>query len=261
MSTDSTETRSVAELEQFGPDEVVRELEGRAATEILEWAVRFFGEEEIAATSSFQTQSIPLLHRIAQLDADLPVVFLDTGFHFPETLSFRDRVAEEFGLEVQSVTNRLGHDEFRRKYGALHRRDPDMCCHLNKVEPLGRALEPKAAWISGVRRDQTPARRETPVVAQSDKGGGTYKICPMVEWTAEDVDAYIEEHDLPTHPLTAEGYTSIGCSPCTACPSSEESGERSGRWPDREKTECGLHLESEGEQAEVVISEDDETSE
>lgn len=216
-----------------------KQFEGSTPQEILQWASETF-ERSIAATSSFQTQSVPLLHLIAKGAPQIPVLFLDTGFHFPETLEFRDHLKAELGLDVRSLKTKIGHDSFRQKHGELHRRNPDLCCHLNKVEPLERALEGYQAWISGVRRDQTKARSNTPVFSQLENG--IYKICPMVSWTSKDIWWYMNEHDLPDHPLFSEGYFSIGCAPCTRRPGSG-GDERNGRWAGREKTECGIHTE------------------
>ena len=213
------------------------QLESADPGAILEWVWSTFGKEA-AATSSFQTQSVPLLHLIAETTPQLPILFLDTGFHFPETLEFRNRLQEKLDLDIRSIKTRLGHEGFQRKYGELHRSDPDLCCHLNKVEPLDHALRDYRVWISGVRRDQTEARKNTPVVSQLDNG--LYKVCPMVQWTSRDVWQYINRNDLPAHPLFAEGYFSIGCAPCTRRPSSDN-GKRAGRWANRNKTECGLH--------------------
>jgi phosphoadenosine phosphosulfate reductase len=212
-------------------------LEKKSTQHILRWVWETFGEKA-AATSSFQSQSVPLLHIISETVPDLPVLFLDTGFHFPETLEFRDHIAEAFGLTVHSLEPRLGHDGFREQHGELHRRDPDLCCHLNKVQPLEDAFEDYDAWITGIRRDQTEARANTPVVQRQENG--VLKVCPMVEWTSRDVWTYVNEHDLPSHPLLEEGYLSIGCAPCTQRPDAGEDA-RDGRWAQSEKTECGLH--------------------
>lgn len=213
------------------------ELEGATAHEIVAWAHATYGEK-LVMTSSFQTQSVPLLHVVSRVAPEVPVLFLDTGFHFPETLAFRDRLAEQLGLEVRNLRTELGHDGFLKRHGELHRRDPDQCCFMNKVLPLRRALEGVPAWISGVRRDQTPTRAGTPVVGQED---GRVKIAPMARWTERDVWAYLSDHDLPEHPLLAQGYLSVGCAPCTR-PVAQGEDARAGRWPGRAKTECGLHL-------------------
>ncbi|WP_251923643.1 phosphoadenylyl-sulfate reductase [Salinibacter ruber] len=235
-----------------------RKLEGASVETVLQWTWNTFGDDA-AATSSFQSQSVPLLHLISQHVPDLPILFLDTGFHFPETLEFRDQLIEEFGLNVRSPEPRLGHDGFREKYGKLHQRDPNMCCYLNKVEPLEDAMKEYDAWVSGIRRDQTKNRAGTPVLQREEDG--TLKVCPMVEWTSRDVWTYIDEHDLPKHPLLEEGYLSIGCAPCTQAPG-EGDGERGGRWSGSDKTECGLHTdfgENSENDTEAANSEHDDT--
>jgi phosphoadenosine phosphosulfate reductase len=125
-----------------------------------------------------------------------------------------------------------------RCYGTLYRSDPDLCCYLNKVEPLARALAGKAAWIAGIRRDQTEARRTTPALERG--GDGIVKISPLASWSAADVEGYVRAHGLPVHPLTAQGYRSIGCKPCTRAVAPSDDA-RAGRWADSEKTECGIH--------------------
>lgn len=204
---------------------------------ILRWAWEKFAPS-IAATSSLQTQSVPLLHIISKTIPDVPIFFLDTGFHFPETLLFRDRIAVEFGVEIRSIRPALGNDGFKLKYGDLYRDNPDLCCYINKVQPLKLALKGLKAWITGIRRDQTPSRSETQILSRQPDG--IIKICPLAYWTKKDIWQYINEHRLPEHPLLSQGYLSIGCSPCTRPVISLED-PRSGRWADQEKTECGIH--------------------
>lgn len=218
------------------------QLEGLPPRSVLAWAWEAFGNA-IVATSSFQTQSLPLLHMISEVAPGIEVIFLDTGFHFPETLAFRDRVAEELGLLVRTVTPRGGHDAFRKRHGDLHARDPELCCYLNKVEPLDDALAPYRGWIAGVRRDQTAARASFQPVAWD--AGGRLKVSPLLTWTQADVWQYLHDHGLPEHPLLAQGYLSIGCAPCTRPVHSGE-GSRDGRWSGTAKTECGLHLDTNG---------------
>lgn len=211
-------------------------------TGLLTWAWQEFGGS-VAASSSFQTQSAPLLHAIATTVPDMPVLFLDTGFHFPETLAYRDRLSEQLGLNLQVLKPRLGHDGFRRSHGELHRKDPDMCCFLNKVQPLEDALSDYGAWVAGVRRDQTASRAGArPLERRRD---GLLKLGPMVSWTDADIAVYLHEHDLPSHPLMAQGYLSVGCAPCTR-PVTAGEDARAGRWAGSAKTECGLHLEPAG---------------
>lgn len=209
--------------------------------EILRWAWETYGEGAVM-TSSFQTQSLPLLHLLSETAPRIPVLFLDTGFHFPETLAFRDRVAEALDLDVRTLTCKIGHERFRTLHGELHRWAPDRCCYVNKVEPLTEALQGYDVWITGVRRDQNAHRRDTPFLSEGKSGA--YKLCPMAAWTAQDAEAYIDRHGLPRHPLTEQGYASIGCAPCTMPARNGEAGggARAGRWKGQEKTECGLHL-------------------
>ena len=220
--------------------DVEREAERLArmpAEAVLAWAAATFGTD-VAASSSFQTQSVPLLHMISRTCPAMPVMFLDTGFHFPETIAFRDRLVAELGLNLQVLHCRIPRDAFMRCYGTLYRSDPDLCCYLNKVEPLARALAGKAAWIAGIRRDQTAARRSTRIVEQGDDG--ICKISPLAAWSSDDVNEYIRAQGLPVHPLTNQGYPSIGCKPCTRAvgPAGES---RAGRWAESAKTECGIH--------------------
>jgi phosphoadenosine phosphosulfate reductase len=218
-------------------DRVNRHLAGAPPEDVLAWATATFGDD-VVASSSFQTQSVPLLHMISRACPGLPVLFLDTGFHFPETLAFRDRVVAQFGLNLQVLHCRIEREAFMRCYGPLYRSDPDLCCYLNKVEPLARALAGRGAWIAGIRRDQSTARRATRVL---ERGGDlVYKLSPLADWSASQVEDYVRMNDLPVHPLTLAGYASIGCKPCTraVAPGADP---RAGRWSDRGKTECGLH--------------------
>lgn len=214
-------------------------LETAPPEEILSWAWDTLAPN-VAATSSFQTQSLPLLHLIACTIPDLPIYFLDTGFHFPETLAFRDQLVERLGLRVLTLQPLIGHAGFKRRYGELHRTDPDLCCHLNKVEPWQQVKAGLAGWISGIRREQTENRRNTPVVTR--ERNGQIKVCPLATWTEADIWRYIHRHDLPVHPLLSRGYMSIGCAPCTR-PVTDGEPARAGRWAGTAKTECGLHVE------------------
>lgn len=225
-------TLSASQLEA-----VNQQFEQASPLEIVAWAWETF-DTTLAASSSFQTQSVPLLHMIAQVASRMTIYFLDTGFHFPETLLFRDQLANRFGLNVETVTPAMGHAGFRLEYGDLYRRDPDMCCYINKVEPMRAVTAGVRAWISGIRRDQTEHRKSTPIV--SVQKNGTYKICPLANWTQHDVWRYINRNDLPVHPLFHQGYLSVGCAPCTRSVGDGED-ERAGRWAGVGKTECGLH--------------------
>lgn len=224
------------QLEQF----VRSRAERPSPEEVLRWAWETFAPA-VVASSSFQTQSVPLLHMISRVCPEMPVFFIDTGFHFPETLAFRDRLQERFGLNVVVVTPDWGPEEFRRRYGKdVHHRDPDLCCHLNKVVPLQGAMEGVCAWVAGVRRAQTSYRRRMPALAPQISG--VIKVHPLLEWTDEEMEDYRRRYDLPAHPLEAQGYRSVGCQPCTR-PVDPDEGARAGRWAGQDKEECGLHLE------------------
>lgn len=212
-----------------------------AAAAIITWAAAQF-MPRLAMTSSFQTQSVALLHILSRVRPDVPVVFLDTGYHFPETLAYRDDLIARFGLTVRSVRSAVPQSEQIRQHGdALYRRDPDLCCYINKVEPMRRALRDLDAWISGIRRDQTTNRASAdPVELLPD---GRVKVNPLVAWTHKDVWTYINRHDLPAHPLFSQGYLSVGCAPCTQ-PVAAGDDERAGRWAGADKTECGLHTDA-----------------
>jgi len=207
---------------------------------VLAWTWETFGPSAVV-TSSFQTQSVPLLHMMANRTPDMPVLFLDTGFHFPETLRYRDQIVTLLGLHVEVIGSEYDHDQFRRRHGELYRENPDLCCYTNKIEPLQQALAGKQAWVSGIRHDQTLTRRDSKIVSRH--APERLKICPMLKWTRDDVQDYIHQYKLPRHPLTAKGYSSIGCFPCTR-PVHDLGDERAGRWSDSQKTECGLHLGS-----------------
>lgn len=216
-----------------------QKLERQHPREILRWAVTEFWPD-VAASSSFQTQGVPLLHMIAQTTPALPIIFLDTGYHFPETLLYRDQLVARWNLNLQVV--RATSPNKRRDGGQqvqdLYRTDPDLCCYLNKVEPMQRATAHLTAWISGIRRDQSPARANIKIVEL--RASGLLRIHPMATWTRKDIWQYIHDHNLPEHPLLAQGYLSIGCAPCTR-PVFDGEDERAGRWNGHQKTECGLH--------------------
>ncbi|MBN1217509.1 MAG: phosphoadenylyl-sulfate reductase [Anaerolineae bacterium] len=215
------------------------QFENAPPADILRWARVTFGPK-VVASSSFQTQSLPLLHLISQIYPEMPVIFLDTGFHFPETLAFRDELQAYLGLKIIIARPPVEKSHLIARYGeGLYRHDPDLCCYINKVEPMRRALIGFDAWISGVRRDQTAYRQELSVL--ETQRNGPLKIYPMLNWTREQIFEYIQQHQLPTHPLLAKGYRSIGCAPCTR-PVLTGDDDRAGRWPGSDKTECGLHF-------------------
>ncbi len=234
------------------PEAEIDALNVRFASEpaerILRWAWNTFAPD-IAASSSFQTQSVPLLHIISRVCPELPIIFIDTGYHFPETLAFRDELRARYHLNVVVIQPTVTKSEIMQKYGeALYRHDPDLCCYINKVSPMQWAISWAQAWVSGVRHDQTADRKEMHIFQIQENG--LLRVHPMLNWTEDDINAYRQAHNLPVHPLYHLGYTSVGCAPCTR-PVFLGENMRAGRWADSEKRECGLHLnwnEQKGEQ-------------
>jgi phosphoadenosine phosphosulfate reductase len=216
-----------------------RALEGRSPQEILAWATSTFAPE-VVLTCSFQHDGVVLAHMLTTIAPWVPVVFLDTGFHFPETLTYRDEIVRRFGIPLRDVTPAMPREEFAAKHGLdLYRRDPDLCCRINKVEPLRAALEGARCWVNGRRRDQATTRSGIAVVERFE--GGIHKVNPMAAaWTAADTYRYMQQHGIPEHPLFDKGYASIGCAPCTR-PILAGEDERAGRWSGTSKTECGIH--------------------
>ncbi|MCI4342043.1 MAG: phosphoadenylyl-sulfate reductase [Thermoplasmata archaeon] len=216
--------------------------ESLGAAEILrEASARFAGK--VAVGSAFGKEGLVVLWLLREQQLRLPVLFLDTGYHFPETLAYRDRIREALDLQVVSLTPVESVDEQDRRLGAaLYRRDPDRCCRLRKVHPLQEALAGYDAWITGLRRDQSSHRASTPVVEWQSLGlaRGVFKVNPLASWSRAAVDEFHAERGLPAHPLWDRGYRSIGCAPCTV-PIREGAGERTGRWPGTGKSECGIH--------------------
>jgi phosphoadenosine phosphosulfate reductase len=204
----------------------------------LTWAIDEFWPQ-IAMSSSFQTQSMPLLHMATRIRRDLLIFFLDTGYHFWETLIFRERIASGWKLNVLDLYRDSRWDVFvRQSIRSLPVEDPDLCCYLHKVQPMQKALKDLNAWISGIRRDQTAFRAKAKILELQDDG--LLKINPLLNWKKADIINYIREHNLPPHPLLEKGYRSIGCAPCTIAVGLRDD-ERAGRWTGRNKTECGLH--------------------
>jgi phosphoadenosine phosphosulfate reductase len=233
------------------PDTHYSDLLAADPRSILSWATRTI--DRLSVATSFQSSGLVILHMLRDLRPDLPVLFLDTGFHFPETLAFRERITEMWELKL--VDLRGEHGSVMRQselYGdELYRRDPDKCCLINKVKPLQDALEAYDGWISGLRRDQSPFRAQTPIVEAQllPSGSEVIKIHPLAGWSRAEVERYISEHEIPTNPLLEQGFASIGCWPCTRAVSNGES-ERDGRWEGLAKTECGIHTFGRGSEAE-----------
>ncbi|MEM6413635.1 MAG: phosphoadenylyl-sulfate reductase [Pseudomonadota bacterium] len=208
------------------------------ASATLNEAINGEFKKRIALVSSFGAESAVLLHLAASVAPDVPILFLETGKHFAQTLSYRKKLANEFGLSnVQDI--RPDPDVLRAQdpAGDLWRRNPDACCDVRKVRPLTTVLEGFDAWITGRKQFHGGARMTLPVYEETKKH---IKVNPIVRWAQEDVSAYFDQHELPAHPLVAEGFPSIGCWPCTK-PAVDGEDVRSGRWQGSEKTECGIH--------------------
>lgn len=213
-----------------------RELEDATADEVLRWAADTFGDG-LAITASMADGV--LAHVAGRVVPGAKVLFLDTGYHFPETIGTRDAVAATTPVDVETVSPGLTRSEHEAEFGKLYELDPDLCCSIRKVWPLDRALRPYVAWASGIRRAESATRASTPVVAW-DARRRLVKVSPLARWSDDELDAYISRHGVLVNPLREIGYTSIGCAPCTR-PVAAGEDPRAGRWAGQAKTECGLH--------------------
>jgi phosphoadenosine phosphosulfate reductase len=216
------------------------ELEALSAEDVLRWAYEEFGER-LCLSCSWQKQSSVLVHMVAELELDIDVVELDTHLFFKETYETRERIVERYGITLIRPEIITVAEQHKREGPNLWERDPDRCCHIRKVEPLIDVLRPYDAWVSGIRRDQSPSRAGARKVERSDRYG-VWKVQPLADWSEKDVWSYITGNDIPYNPLHDAGYRSIGCIPCTR-PTQPDEEERAGRWADSDKLECGIHLE------------------
>jgi len=217
--------------------EANRDLDGAPAQEIMRWAYAEFGSGLVVTSSMADTVMIHLAEQVAP---GIDVIFLDTGYHFVETIGTRDAVSLVHNVNVVNVTPEQTVAEQDATWGKdLFARDPDRCCSLRKVAPLGAALRPYSAWATGLRRADSKARARTPVVSWDPKRQ-LVKVAPIATWTDEQLMAYIAEHQLMLNPLLEDGYSSVGCEPCTIRATGSDS--RAGRWAGLAKTECGIHL-------------------
>jgi phosphoadenosine phosphosulfate reductase len=225
--------REVAErgAAELGPD--------ASATEVLAWAAATFGHRMIVASNM---QDAVLVDLAAKAQPGVEILFLETGYHFAETIGTRDVVEHVYDVSIVNAAARRTVAEQDAEFGKdLFARDPNSCCAMRKVEPLQRTLAGYDAWVTGVRRLEAPTRANTPLVSYDEKFG-LVKINPIAAWSDEEMDAYIVEHNVLVNPLVAEGYPSIGCAPCTAKPA-PGADPRSGRWAGTGKIECGLHVQ------------------
>jgi len=231
-----TDVITEAELQDLAERGAV-ELDGAGADELLRWTDQHFGGNYIVASNM---QDAVLVDLAAKVRPGVDVLFLDTGYHFVETIGTRDAVEAVYDINVVNVTPENNVAKQDELYGKdLFAREPNECCRMRKVEPLSKALRGYSAWVTGIRRVEAPTRANAPLISW-DKAFGLVKINPLAAWTDEDMQDYIDTNGVLVNPLVFEGYPSIGCAPCTAKPA-EGADPRSGRWAGLSKTECGLH--------------------
>jgi phosphoadenosine phosphosulfate reductase len=216
------------------------DVEALPAEEVIRWAHGEFGDR-LCLTCSWQKQSSVLVHMVSELGLEIDVIELDTHLFFRETYETREQLVRKYGLSLIRPEVLTVAEQHKLEGPNLWEHARDRCCHIRKVEPLIRALEPYDGWISGIRRDQSPSRAGTPKVDRSERYQ-VWKIHPLADWSEEDVWRYIDANDIPYNPLHDVGYRSIGCIPCTR-PTRPDEEERAGRWAGSDKLECGIHLE------------------
>ena len=233
---------SSASIHPFEIETLQAELQNAYPQEILRRAVELFGDELVVVTS-FQPTGIVTLHMLQEIAPDLPIMTVDTGLLFDETYQLMDQLEQAWGLNLIRVHPSQTVTEQAQTHGkALWLDEPNKCCDLRKVVPLKNALNGYQAWVSGVRRDQSSTRAETPIISW-DKRNEKIKLCPFATWTESMIWTYIHAYELPYNALHTQGYTSIGCFPCTQA---VKEGEdlRAGRWVNHAKTECGIHIQN-----------------
>ena len=222
--------------------------------EIVRWALEGSGLDRIAIASAFQAEGTVVMHLATQIRPDIPILFLETGFQFAETLAFKEQLTERLGLHVVDLVGERTVAEQEATEGPrLYERNPERCCDLNKVRPMFEALRGLDAWMTAFRRDSSPTRARAPFVEQYELEPGRMivKINPVAAWTHDQTWAYLRANDLPHNPLYDLGYTSIGCAPCTRI-RFEGEPERAGRWAGKSKWECGIHQRETARQDDVL---------
>ena len=223
-------------------DELNQRFERAQPIDILRWAFEESGLERVAIASAFQAEGTVIIHMATTIRPDIPILFLETGFQFAETLAFKEHLIEEFHLNVVDLVGMHTVEQQAAEYGPrLYERAPERCCDLNKVQPMFHALRELDAWITAFRRDSSPTRANAPILDQYELEPGRLmvKINPVATWTRSQVWRYLEEENLPHNPLYDLGYSSIGCAPCTRAHFQGEP-ERAGRWAGLSKWECGI---------------------
>ena len=230
-------------------DEIAVAVESLGPEQVLSAVLAAAGKAPSCITSSFQAEDMVVLHLLRARIPDVPVLFLDTGYHFPQTYEYRDRMAKEWSLHLVNVLPAQTVPEQESAFGILYQADPTRCCQLRKVEPLLGALEPFDVWFTGLRRDQSPTRRNLKKVElhRLPSGKTLWKVSLLADWNWEQVWDYTQAHGISRLPQYDEGYLSIGCQPCTALPA-DPNNPRSGRWGGT-KLECGIHTFSERAEA------------
>ncbi len=220
------------------------EVEERASVAREFLKERLVKAQNACVTSSFQAEDVAVLHMVRAILPKVPVLFLETGYHFPETLAYRDQIAADWDLNLINVLPEHTVAEQESEFGILYQSAPDRCCGMRKVEPLFRSLAPYDVWITGLRRQQSKSRANLQAEETFTLPGGhtLSKLSPLAEWTTRDVWYYAEAHGIPLLPLYEKGYTSIGCAPCTSLPF-DPNDPRSGRWSGQ-KLECGIHIQA-----------------
>jgi phosphoadenosine phosphosulfate reductase len=208
--------------------------------DVLKWAFREYNDEIVYACS-FGAEGIVLVDLLSKVNKEAKIIFLDTGLHFPETYELIEKVKNRYSsLQINMIKPKNSLEDQAKWYGdELWKHNPNLCCHMRKVVPLQEALADVKAWISGLRREQSPTRSKTEYINKDDKFQ-KIKICPLIHWSQEDIMMYIHVNKLTFNPLHDKGYPSIGCAPCTK-PVSNPKDSRAGRWAGLAKTECGLH--------------------
>jgi phosphoadenosine phosphosulfate reductase len=238
---ESSTTASLAPTEDLLQELAAKsqELESASPQEILRWTVERFAPYFTMATA-FGPEGMAIIHMLAEIASDTPIFNLETGYQFKETLELRERVKDRYGIEVEYKLPELTVEQYETLHGGpLYKTRPDQCCADRKIKLLHDAVVGKQAWASAIRRDQSPDRAKAPIVGW-DRKFGLVKVSPLANWTKKDVWKMITDHDIPYNPLHDQGYTSVGCWPCTRAVLFGED-ERAGRWSGFQKTECGLH--------------------